>query len=145
MAGYQGPIDLDRGVMFKKSWLAPEIGMVGMYKDDPGKYFSDNGAEVSEAIAKLAGFDVDKFARVRFLRERQAEFEREIADELRKAAGTSQVVLATHGGFSVVQLANGRADVVDVDGKRINAKPLTEAEATRLFEMLAATEGGGNE
>lgn len=134
--GYAGPLDLDRGVTMKQSWLNPEVGTIGMYKDDPGKYFDANGNEVSEAIARLAGFDTEALARIRFLNQKRSEFEQEMMAEYRKAAGKAQTVLASNGSFSVVQGSNGRADVVDISGQKINPNALTEAEAMRLLSML---------
>lgn len=137
MAGYYGKLDLDRGVSMKMSRLNPEVGVVAMYKDDPGKYFDQNGGEVSEAIARLAGFDTETNARIRFLAEKKAEFEREMEAEYKKTIGRGQTVIETRGGFSVVELSNGRHNVIDLDGQAINPTPLTAQEATRLLNMLA--------
>ncbi|MEZ0018460.1 hypothetical protein [Sinorhizobium fredii] len=143
---YTGKLPIDEGVTIKASFLNPEIGKVAMVKSQPGVYFDEHGQEVSEAIARLAGFDVVRLARIKYLAEQQAAFHADMMNEYAKAAGLKHETLASRGGFSVVQLANGRADVVDVDGSKINATGLTEAEAFKLFNMLAqGTEDSGDE
>lgn len=134
---YHGPLDLDRGVTMRFSRLNPEVGVIAMIKDDPGKYYDQNGNEVSEGIARLAGFDTETNARIRFLAEKRAEFDREMAAEYAKASGKGLTVIETRGGFSLVELSNGRHNVVDLDGQSINPQPLTVQEATRLLNMLA--------
>lgn len=137
---YTGNLDLDRGMTAKGSFLNKEVGMIFMYKDAPGKYFKADGYEVSETIARLAGFDVEQHAKERFLLEQKEAFNAEMMEQLRLAANKAPVVLVERGSFKVVEKPHGRADVTDTDGVLINAMPLTIEEAMLLLDKIAPVE-----
>ncbi|WP_085025352.1 hypothetical protein [Ensifer aridi] len=128
------------GMSWKGSNLAPEVGRVGMLKSEPGFYYDQQGNQVSEAVARLVGFDVEANARIRFLKERKAQFDRELEEELRRTTQREAVVVAERGGYAVVEIGAGYFNTVDLDGKPINARPVTHEAAMRLFGMLAPEE-----
>ncbi|AUX77826.1 hypothetical protein [Sinorhizobium fredii] len=131
------PIDLDRGVTGKKSWMHPEIGIVYAYKDDPGVYFNEHGTEVSEQVARLAGHDVEANARIRYLRQKRKEFDKELEAEMARVTKQGGDLLVSRGGFSVMTLAHGRCAVTDLDGQWITPNPLTREEAFKLLDKLS--------
>jgi hypothetical protein len=133
---YTGPHDIDEGFTIRGSFACPEVGKIYMRKDDPGVYYNEVGAEVSEQVARAVGYPVEKHARERFIAQQRAEWERLAQEELARFDGKEEV-LAAKGGFKVVSKPNGRADVQDLDGVTINPRPLTETEAFKLFNMLA--------
>ena len=134
------PIDLDRGLTAKGSYLHPEVGVIYMAKDEPGVYYSAKGKPVSETVARLVGFDVDLHARARMLKSQRAALDREMEEQLKLAASKAPVVLVERGGFKLVEKPFGRADVTDADGDLINVRPLTLEEATLLFDKIAPAE-----
>ena len=140
MAGYSGPIDLDRGVNIKQSFLSPT--RVLMYKDNPGEYFDDNGTPVSDAVAAAAGFDVAALGRIKFLSDKKSQFQAEIDAELKKAAGNmlEEVVVSSETGFSMVHMGGNRYKIIDLDGTAISPRPLNRDDADRLFELLTQAE-----
>ncbi|MCA1493857.1 hypothetical protein I6F11_23395 [Ensifer sp. NBAIM29] len=125
---------------WRSSRLEPELGMIGMAKDEPGIYYDINGNVVSEAIARAVGHDVVKNERIRFLSEKRKQLDDELRAEMLQAVGKSNPVLVEKDGFGVVELAHGRFNVVDLDHKPINPVPLTQEEAVRLFKLLTGDE-----
>lgn len=143
-----GAIDIDRGVSMRqvvkfesqhKFLPDPAYGglVVYMYKDDPGKYFDAHGRAVADAIAKIAGFDIERHAKMRRRNETMAEFARALDEELRTESG-DEVILASKGGWKVVALPMERAKIVDEDtGALVTAVPMTRDDALLLLDKLA--------
>jgi len=131
-------IDLDSGVMLKRH----TSGMyVYMYFDNPGVYLNGFGKEVPEAIAEEAGFNTKLYAKEKLKRERMAEamsaIEMEL--ELAKEQGTEKV-LVEGGGYKVIGLGLGTANVLDEDGNQMNAQPIPVEMAKALFKKLTKPE-----
>lgn len=127
----------DLGMSWKGSRLAPEVGLIGMLKGDPGHWYDGQGNPVSEAVARLVGWDVEHWSRIRFLAEKRAAFEAELQEEMRKATCREAVIVEERGGFAVHELGSGRHNVVDIDGSAINVRPLTLHEALQLLNKLS--------
>lgn len=71
--------DLNRGMKIQKH---PEGYNVGMYFDDPGRYFDEHGNLLSNEVAAEAGFDVIEYERTRRIRQRRAELEKEAEQQI---------------------------------------------------------------
>lgn len=84
-------IDLDRPCIRKRA-SGTHSPIISMYKDDPGRFFAENGAEVDMQAASAAGFDVDaqmlRAARARRAKELEAQLDGEIAELKRKRQQT---------------------------------------------------------
>ena len=61
-AEYPRCIDINLGCSIREH---PEAGKLAMYKDTPGVYLNMFGQEVSEKVAREAGFEVDAHRRAR--------------------------------------------------------------------------------
>lgn len=129
-------LDADRGYTMRASFLQPDK-RVFMYKDTPGVYFDVHGAQVSEAEAHDAGFPTEQLARLKHISEARVAAEAEWKKAYAEVLGQPKNVVASRGGFSVVELANDNFDIEDIDGTRLNRNPMTFAEAERLFGLLA--------
>lgn len=128
-------IDLDRGVRIGRDRDTKVY--VYMYMDTPGVYLNAFGKPVSEGLAKMAGFEVEKLRRERLRRERLAEFNSELNAELDLAQdGGEDIVLASGGGYRVLRLASGMVNVVDEDGQKVNPIPLSEQLGRTLLTKL---------
>lgn len=143
-----GAIDIDRGVSMRqvvkfesqhKFMPDPKYGglVVYMYKTEPGKYYDPHGRPVADAIAKLAGFDVERHARMRRRNDAMAEYERALNEELQTEAG-DEVIIAAKGGWKVVALPLERAKIVDEEtGALVTAVPMSRKDALVLLDNLA--------
>lgn len=142
-----GAIDLDRGVTMRqivkfndKGGFLPDPAYGGMqvfmYKDEPGVYYNIHGKKLPEAIAKRAGFDTEKHAKMRKFREADQAFKAQLAKELALELG-EEVILAENKDYKVVAMPMERAKIIDKDtGNAINSVPMPKADAMVLFEEL---------
>lgn len=136
-----GAIDLDRGVLIRK--VRDANMKIFMYFDTPGVYYNVHGKEVPEAVAVSAGFDVAKYSKQRFKREKMKQFEKEIELQLslEDEGDAPPAVLAEAGGFKVLDAKLGNVWVVDAEGEKMNDRPITEAAGMKLLEVLTTAEG----
>jgi hypothetical protein len=103
-------LDYDRGVIIKVG----NGGTCAMYVDDPGRYLNEQGVEVSEEEARLAGFDTLKDGAERRRKEARAKAFAEIE--------------RTH-----------KAELAAIDAEAALAEPVSEsARVTKDVEELAA-------
>lgn len=149
-------IDVDRGVVLQQivafdktntSKFTPDPkygGMsVYMYVDEPGIYYDVHGNKLPEAMAKMAGFDVQKHAKLKKRREALADFDKQMAAQL-DMEGDEVEIIKEQGDWQVIALAAGRAKVVDKDtGLPVTATPLPRADALALLTMLNAPSAEG--
>lgn len=145
-------IDLDRGVSIRQVVRFDEGNRhkfepdekyggltVHMYKDTPGVYFDVHGNPLPDAIAKRAGFPVERLAKSRAKREAMNKFEQRLAEELALEAD-EEIILAQDGNWKVVALPMERAKVVDVEtGEPVTAVPMTRADALLFLQELTGT------
>lgn len=130
-----GSIDYDRGVIINTHQLS---GMdVFMYIDDPGKYLTAHSVAVSEAIAKEAGYDVEKLSKDRVKKSRKEQALELIDAELADDKDVREEVVGERNGFKLVTTGLGRHHVVDPDGNRVNPMPMAEESAKKLFNGMA--------
>lgn len=147
----QGRIDVDRGVSMRQvvrfenthKFLPDERygGLtVYMYKDEPGKYFDVHGNPVPDAIAKKAGYPVDKLAKARAKKEAMAKFEERLAQELALEAD-EEIIIAEAGDWKVIALPMDRAKVVDKEtGAPVTAIAMSRTDALTFLEELVGTD-----
>ena len=131
-------VDADRGYVMKRH--APTNTQVFMYVDTPGAYLNAFGHPISDKMAKEAGFDTDKLSRERMKRERMEKFQNEMEAELDLVAAGKQKVIAERGGFKVVELALGNANVYDEDDDLMNTVPMPVKQAKALLDALTPEE-----
>lgn len=134
MADVKKNIDFDRGVIFATH---PQLGLsVYMYVDAPGKYINAFGKEISETLAKEAGFEVERYAKDRRRREMLAKAAQAIDSELESVEEPKAAVVLEKEGFKVLDIGYGRFNVNDPDGNMLNATPLSQELAEKLVERL---------
>ncbi|BCH25774.1 hypothetical protein [Mesorhizobium sp. L-8-3] len=103
-------------------------------KVSPGNYYSRNGTKVSAEVARQAGFDVEADMREKQRAERLAQAQKDINAELGRVQGA---VIEQRGGWQIIDLGYGRADIKDASGKKMNSRPLSVPEAQRYLDALA--------
>lgn len=131
-------IDYDEGVLIN---VHPGTGMdVFMYIAKPGHYYSAHAHVVPEQIAREAGFNVDRLSKERIRIERKASASAIIDQELKDEANTQEECVNVLNGFKLISIGLGRHNVKDPDGNLLNAHPLTEESAKRLFKAMAGEE-----
>ncbi len=137
-------INLDRGVLIRKVRSANM--KIFMYFDTPGVYYNVHEKEVPEGLAIAAGFDTDKYSKLKFKREKMREFEKTIEAQLameEEDAAQPPKVLAERGGFKVIDAKLGNVWVLDEDGEKMNDRPINVPTGMLLLDQLAgpATKG----
>lgn len=147
-------IDVDRGVMMRQTVkfdkdnpnkFMPDARYGGivvyMYKDEPGEYYDVHGNKLPEGVAKLAGFETGKYAKLKAKRRAMQQFEEKLRKELELESSEEEVILAEAGDWKVVQLPMGRAKVIDkTTGALVTAVPMGEGEAMVFLQMLTDSE-----
>jgi hypothetical protein len=108
-----------------------------MYLDQPGVYLTEQATPVSDDAARQAGFDTEKWAKARkresALRAAMAEIDLTI-----DGPNAGNTVIAEKDGWQVIGVGLGNANVLDPDGHKLNAVPLSEAAAKILLSHMAA-------
>lgn len=136
---YTGKVDVDRGAMC----CIHRSGMtVWMYLDDPGVYFDDHLALVPDAVAKEAGFNVERNRKLR-IRNEELKRVRAVMDEKLQIDSTTQI-MAESGRYRLEQYENGMARVVTDDGPLFST-PMTFSIAEALFKSLTENPVAGTE
>ncbi len=129
-------IDVDRGVMIRKDH---KFGIeVFMYKDTPGVFLDAHGKEVSAALAKRAGYDIERLITERKIAEAKKKAFADIEAQFRQegAAHGPTVVKETDSGYKLVDLGMNRHNVVSPDGAKMNSSYLTKHEGVALLTEL---------
>lgn len=130
-----GKIDYDRGVIIN---IHQASGMdVYMYVDDPGKFLTAHAQIVSDAIAKEAGYDVEKLAKDRVKKERKAQALQMIDNELSDDKDIKEDVVDERNGWKIVSIGLGRHHLNDPDGNRITSVPQPLEAAQKLLNGMA--------
>lgn len=146
-------IDVDRGVTMRQTVVFdknnpskflpdPRYGgvTVYMYKDEPGIYYDAHGNKVPEGVAKIAGFDTGKLAKLRHKREAMAQFEAKLRKQLELENQDAQVVIAEAGDWQVIEMPLDRAKIVDkTTGALVTAVPMAKGEALLFLATLTET------
>lgn len=130
-------IDYDRGVVINTH---KEYNIeVYMYKDDPGVYLSAHGTPVSNEVAQGAGFDIEKFGRLKLKKERMNKAMQLIEKEL-DTIEVKKDVVEERGGLQLVDIGLDRFQVIGPDGEALNKTPLSREQGSRLLKGLAPDE-----
>lgn len=138
MANLERKIDYDRGVIIMTE---PGTGMdVFMYVDSPGNFLTAHNIAVPEEIAAKAGYDTVKLGKERLRRERIKKASDIIDAEFADDSTTEEQVVQEHEGFKLVTIGLGRFNVKDVDDNVLNATPLAEETASKLFKAMSGFE-----
>lgn len=127
-------INYDRGVKIRQD---AQTGMeIFMYKDEPGIYYDSHGRRVKESLARQAGFDVDRYARMRRHQQKLADFHNALDDVEKLDLGLAKrAILRESNGYRLVGLPLGRAVVEDMDGNQL-CKPSSKEMMEKLFRQL---------
>lgn len=135
-------IDHDRGaiIRFHSSGMR-----VVMYYDDPGRYWDERGAPLSNELAAQAGFAVEKLSKDREYNMRMAEAKRQIDAEF-EAYGDriARAVSAGSGNLSVQHLGNEKYAVFN-GAERITPVDLTIEAAKDLLQGMGGDDAGNAE
>ncbi len=108
---------------------------VFMYRARPGVYYNAHGKEVHEALAKLAGFDIERHARTRQHQLRSAAASAVIAQEEGINDGVRRhIVVEEQAGFKLVDIGLGRFWVEDEHGPLNQGTHLTKDMARIVFD-----------
>lgn len=126
-------IDVNRGVSIRRH---KESGMyVYMYKDEPGIYYNAFEVEISDNLARQAGFNVDEYAKKKLMREAMAKAQVEIARELEFALETKKVV-EERNGYKIVDIGSERYFVESPEGQNLNPVPVPRAVAVSILDSM---------
>lgn len=126
-------IDYDRGVIFKTH---PTNGMnVYMYVDTPGKYLNAFGTGVEEKLAAEAGFDIEKYGKLRIKGERMATAMKAIEEEL-EMVDKVETVVQEQDGFKLIDIGLGRHVLKDPEGNILTTTMLSEEQGKLLLSRL---------
>lgn len=131
-------IDYDRGVIIR---TAADIGMdIFMYRGAPGVYLNAHGHQVGEEIAKMAGFDVDRYRLQKKRKEAMAAAASAVDAELLASETTDvRTVVEEKDGYKIILLSAGRHVVEDPDGNVLTqGVVLTLDMARRVLQNIAA-------
>ena len=126
-------IDLDRGVTIKRDRATGVY--INMYRDEPGVFFDQHGNKVAPAMAASAGFDTGALLKLRERQTKVEDFMRKL-DETMAVEPKQEVVLAAKGGYKVVELPLGNANVLDTEGNKLNPIPISQAVAMEMLGKL---------
>lgn len=137
-------IDYDRGVLIRTN---PTLGMdVFMYADDPGVYLNAAGKQVPPATAKAAGYDIDRWAKLRKKKLAMQSFAKQLdATDLQDKEGTSRTVIADRDGFQLVEMTLGRAQIMSPDGDAITQPVAIELARKAFDDMFPPEDVSGSE
>jgi hypothetical protein len=126
-------IDYNRGVQ-KQVYQGVDVYM---YLDDPGVYLNAFGSEVDESLAKNAGYDVEKWGKLRKRKELMLKAKNEIEASLALVENAPRKVVKNVKGFKIVDFGLGRYHVEDPDGSTLTRDPVSREVADKLLLALA--------
>ena len=108
---------------------------VFMYRAKPGTYYNAHGNEVNEALARMAGFDVDRHLKLKLHAERARMASTLIAQELDVENGIGKhTTVREEAGFKMVDIGLGRYWVEDDHGPLNKGTVLTRQQADIIFD-----------
>lgn len=134
-------IDYNRGVTKRMTPAGVEIFM---YKDEPGVFRNAFGDTVALELAEQAGYNVAHLGQIRAKQTRLTEAHAAIEAEF-KSSETERSIIQEINGYQLVSIGLGRHEVLDPEGNKLSADPLTRQEADVLIKAMipdAETEGG---
>jgi len=130
-------IDEDRGVLIRH---VPELGMeIYMYRDTPGVWLNAYGTPVAPDLARKAGFDVDRYLKLKQRRDMMSQAQAAIEKQLDLEASQpgARTVILERDGFKIVQTASGRCVVEAPDGTALTGTAqLNETAARAIFDQI---------
>ena len=112
---------------------------VFMHKKHPGIYLNVHGHEVSEAVARQAGFDVERYRREALKRDKMAEASAIIEAELTQQVTPEATVIEERGGYKLVDVGYSRF-VITLDEEPVTPKAVTLSLAKSIMAKLAPAE-----
>ena len=128
-------IDIDRGVSIREH--KGTDSKVFMFKEKPGVYLNAHGDEVSETVAREAGFPVEQFRRERLRAEKLADAAALVEAEMASPTAPEASVVNERGGFKMLDMGFGRYLIETTEGDRVTPKAVGLAVAASLFAKLA--------
>ena len=127
-------IDLDRPLRMR---VLDGTGIqVYMYIDEPGVFRNAFGQEVSETLAKQAGYEVERLGRERMKREKMKAAFAAIEREMDTASDIEEKVLVERSGYKLVDIGLGRTVITDPDGSKLTTMPVPQELGQKLFDEL---------
>ncbi len=125
-------IDYNRGVTKRITQAGVEIFM---YQDEPGVFRNAFGDTVAVGLAEEAGYNVSHFGQIRAKNLRLAEAHAAIESEF-QSSETERCILQEINGYQLVSIGLGRHEVLDPEGSKLSANPLTRQEADVLIKAM---------
>jgi hypothetical protein len=115
----------------------PKAGKLAMYKSEPGIYLNMFGQQVSELVAREAGFDTAAHRRARTRGEKLAEATALIEQELAAPTPKTAVEVVSRGGFRIMDVGFSRYMLETSEGDPVTPRALTLPVAQSLLDKLA--------
>lgn len=131
MAGYDGPIDMNRGVMYCTHPSAVTF-RIFMYLDTPGEYLDGHGRPVPERLASEAGFPVERFRKQRLINSEKKKFEETLRNTLNMQE--TREVHREEAGLTLIHYPETGVAYIEREGERLYDTPIPLATAAILFE-----------
>lgn len=129
---YKVDIDAPGGAQIRQTVDGMSVYMLHR---EPGVYLNDHAKRVPDAIAAEAGFDVERWGKLR--RKQLAQRKAMEAIDAEYLTSTSRRVVAEEGEYRVVEIEPGYCNVEFDDGTVLNARgPVSLEIAMRRFQEL---------
>ncbi len=125
-------IDYNRGVTKRLTQAGVEIFM---YQDEPGVFRNAFGDTVAVALAEEAGYNVAHLGQLRAKKLRLTEAHAAIEAEY-QSSETERKLIQEINGYQLISIGLGRHEVLDPDGTKLSADPLTREEADVLIKAM---------
>lgn len=133
-------IERSRGAIIR---FHPSGFRVVMYKDAPGEYVDERGEKFPVAIAKAAGFNVEKLAKERDKQERMVAFKEKLDRDYASEEERLAAALSTDGELSVKHIGGGQYAIYN-GASRVTHTALNKTEAEALIEQLTGDDETGD-
>lgn len=111
---------------------------VYMYVDQPGVFYNAFEIEVSDDLARRAGYDVDVLRKHKLANERRADFEKALRAEMELGVDPGDAkVVQEREGFKLMDIGKDRFQILGPDGYLVNKSgPLPGKRAAALFNEV---------
>lgn len=107
---------------------------VFMYWNEPGRYYSEHGHEVPEALAAMANYPVEEMRWRRQKQEAMAAAGMAIEAEYQNL-GTERKEVLVRGDYTLLEIAGDRYNI-ELKGEVINPAPMGKDVAMRVLDKI---------
>lgn len=130
---YDGPLDMSRPLMYCTHQASG--ARIFMYIDAPGEYLDQHARPVPEAMAKEAGFQVDRYRKQRIFNKERAKFEDALKAQLQVSDQVE--VYKEEGDLKILHYPETGVAYIEREGVRLNDTPIPLSTAVILFDQFA--------